>query len=202
MQVAALANPAISSWMALRTRVDLAILPKGFSVLVMGATSESGKIAVEFARHLGAGKLIGVARNAEKLASVGVDVAIVLKENVEETDFSGMGHVDVILDYIFSAPTLQLLKSLKAKVPVQFVHIGGLAGPTVELPGGLLRRMNLTIRGCGPGAWTFSQLVKEVPEMLEPVARLARRDFSIVKLADVEEKWNQKIAGERIVYVP
>ncbi|KAI0765153.1 hypothetical protein C8Q74DRAFT_1286571 [Fomes fomentarius] len=43
--IAAIANPAMSSWMALKTRVDLDKLPKqGWTVLVLGATSASGSI--------------------------------------------------------------------------------------------------------------------------------------------------------------
>lgn len=202
VQVAALTNPAMSSWMALRTRVNFSELPKGFSVLIMGATSESGHIAVEMSRHLGAGKVIGVGRDVQKLGSVGVDVAIQLKEKVEETDFSGIGHVDVILDYVYGPATIHLLTSLKTRAPVQYVEIGGLSSQFLELPAPLMRKMDLTIRGCGPGAWTFTALVKELPGMLEPVVKLTKREVCIFKLNEVQEKWAEKHGKSRIIYIP
>lgn len=199
-QVATLSNPAMSSWMALRAKTSN--LPKDFTVLIMGATSASGSIAIELSRHLGAGKVIGVARNAEKLGALNLDKKIRLKEKVEETDFSTLGQVDVILDYIYGAATVHLLSSLKSRAPVQYVHIGGLSGPTMELPGSLLRSKDLTIRGCGPGSWTFTQLTKELPGMLVPVAKLAPRGVKVIKLAEVGQRWGEASGEDRVVYVP
>ena len=45
-------NPAMSSWVALRRRVQLT---PGQSVLVLGATGNAGTMAVQVARRLGAG---------------------------------------------------------------------------------------------------------------------------------------------------
>ncbi|KAI0690717.1 hypothetical protein C8T65DRAFT_745696, partial [Cerioporus squamosus] len=80
--VAAMVNPAMSSWMAIKTRVDMTQLPKeGWTALVVGATSASGVIAAATARKLGATKVIGVARNAEKLAAVpNIDVQVVIAD--------------------------------------------------------------------------------------------------------------------------
>ena len=50
--IAAAMNPAMSSWIALRRRI--AIEP-GQSVLVLGATGNAGQMAVQIAKHLGAG---------------------------------------------------------------------------------------------------------------------------------------------------
>jgi NADPH:quinone reductase-like Zn-dependent oxidoreductase len=86
IQVAGLMNPAISSWMALRTRVK--DLPKDFTVVVLGATSSSGRVAILLARSLGAGKVVGVARDAAKLAKLDLDQATVLDDEVSTTDFS------------------------------------------------------------------------------------------------------------------
>lgn len=58
-------NPALSSWMAIKARTK--DLPENFTILIMGATTVSGTVAISLARKLGAGKVIGVARNAETL---------------------------------------------------------------------------------------------------------------------------------------
>src|SRR6185295_16173877 len=60
--VAAAMIPAISSWVALTTRVNL---QRGQSVLVLGATGVGGGLAVQIAKHLGAGRVIAAGRDRE-----------------------------------------------------------------------------------------------------------------------------------------
>src|SRR5271155_5231577 len=57
---AAAMNPAMSSWVALRQRV---VLVPGQSVLILGATGNAGQMAVQIARHLGAGRVVGAGRD-------------------------------------------------------------------------------------------------------------------------------------------
>ena len=199
VQAAALLNPAMSSWMALRTRTTN--LPSNFTALVMGATSASGSIAISLSRSLGAGKVMGVARNVAALDALDLDDKIVLQNPVEKTDFSKLGNVDVVLDYLYGEPALQLLKQLKSSVPVQYVHIGGLAGQTLDLPGAELRSKDITIRGAGPGSWTMQQYAKEIPGLLEAMKGLKKQSVRVVKLEDVEKAWEEKV-GDRMVFVP
>jgi NADPH2:quinone reductase len=64
---AALPNPALSSWLALERRAGL---EPGETVLVLGATGVAGKLAVQVARHLGAGRVVGAGRNPQALAAL------------------------------------------------------------------------------------------------------------------------------------
>jgi NADPH:quinone reductase-like Zn-dependent oxidoreductase len=199
VQASALLNPAMSSWMALRTRTTN--LPSTFTALVMGATSASGSIAISLARSLGAGKVVGVARNLATLETLDLDEKIVLQDPVEKTDFSKLGNVDVVLDYLYGEPALHLLKQLKSGVPVQYVHIGGLAGLTLELPGAVLRSKDITIRGAGPGSWSMHHSTKEIPGLLEALKGMKKQSVRVVKLEDVEKVWDEK-NGDRMVFVP
>ena len=61
MRVAAAMNPAMSSWVALRRRISF---EAGQSVLVLGATGNAGRMAVQVAKHLGASQVIGAGRDA------------------------------------------------------------------------------------------------------------------------------------------
>jgi len=61
--VAAAMNPAMSSWVALRQRVQF---QAGQNVLVLGATGNAGQMAVEVAKPLGAGQIIAAGRSASR----------------------------------------------------------------------------------------------------------------------------------------
>lgn len=52
---AAITNPAMSSWAALVYRAQF---QSGQTVLINGATSESGSLAIQIAKYLGAKKLL------------------------------------------------------------------------------------------------------------------------------------------------
>jgi NADPH:quinone reductase-like Zn-dependent oxidoreductase len=63
-KVAATMNPAMSAWVALRRRVPI---EPGQSVLVLGATGNAGTMAVQVAKRLGAGRVVGGGRNLIRL---------------------------------------------------------------------------------------------------------------------------------------
>jgi NADPH:quinone reductase-like Zn-dependent oxidoreductase len=61
VMAAAIANPGMSSWVALTERTRL--LP-GETVLINGSTGVSGKLAIGIAKHLGTGRVVATGRNA------------------------------------------------------------------------------------------------------------------------------------------
>ena len=65
--VAAAMNPAMSSWIALRQRVQFRA---GQNVLVLGATGNAGRMAVQIAKLFGADQIIGAGRGADRLAGL------------------------------------------------------------------------------------------------------------------------------------
>ena len=107
VRAAALVNPALSSWMALTSRCNV---KPGFPVCILGATSFSGRIAIQIARSLGASKIVGVARNAETLASLDLDQRAIL-----DSDY--VPDTDVILDYVYGPPTERILAAIKPITP-------------------------------------------------------------------------------------
>ncbi|KIW92363.1 uncharacterized protein Z519_07347 [Cladophialophora bantiana CBS 173.52] len=198
--IAGLTNPGMSSWMAFAARVEPP-LPQNFTVVIVGVTAISAKVAVQFARARGAAKIIGVARNAKEMASIpGLDERIVLANNPSETDFSSLTDVDLILDYLYGPAVAALLDQLKSTVPTQFVQIGTVAATDMALPGAILRSKNITLRGAGPGAWAMSHYAKEVPALLAAVATLPDMDLKVRKLEEAEAAWAAK--KERTVFVP
>lgn len=104
--LAAAMNPAMSSWVALRRRLELRT---GQRVLVLGATGNAGRLAVQVARHLGATAVVAVGRDRRRLASlgaVGATATVALDadpDTVAEQLAEGARDVDVVLDYLWGS---------------------------------------------------------------------------------------------------
>ena len=101
--VAAAMNPAMSSWVALHQRVPF---QAGQNVLVLGATGNAGRMAVQIARLLGADQVIAAGRGAGRpgLGATGT----VLLEGDAGTVAQRLGQaatdVDVVIDYLWGPP--------------------------------------------------------------------------------------------------
>src|SRR5213076_3132445 len=81
---AALPNPALSSWLPLIWR---ARLKPGETVLILGATGVAGKLAIQIAKHLGAGRVLAAGRNRDVLKTLpdlGADATIALDQPDQE----------------------------------------------------------------------------------------------------------------------
>lgn len=201
IQVAGLVNPVMASWMALAKRTSG--LQPGFTALIMGATGMSGIAAVDVARVFGAGKVVGVARSAAKMAGLGLDATIELGSDQTSTDWSAAMDTDVVLDFLYGPATLSFLQALKSTKPVQYVQIGTVVERMIELPGDILRSKDITIRGTGPGAWRLIAFAEEAPEMVKAIAsgKVRPGKFQEVKMADIESAWTRK-GGDRMIVIP
>lgn len=201
VQVAGLVNPVMASWMALAKRTTG--LQSGFTALVVGATGVSGVAAVDVARVFGAGKVVGVARNAAKMAGLGLDATIELGLKSADIDWSPAMDTDVVLDFLYGPVTLSLLQSLKPTKRLQYVQIGTVVERTIELPGDLLRSKDITMRGAGPGAWQMSDFAEEAAQMIKAIAsgKVRPGTFQKVKMSDIEAAWTQK-GGDRMMIIP
>ncbi|MCJ1400689.1 hypothetical protein MMC11_003897 [Xylographa trunciseda] len=198
LKIAGLVNAALSSWMALRCRCEN--LPAGFTVLIMGVTSASGRLAVQVARAQGAGRVVGVARDVGAMEALGLDGMVQLK-GPGETEWEAVGGVDVVLDYVYGPPAVEFLKTLKRGRKVQYVHIGSLSGEVeIMLPGAILRSTDLTIRGSGQGSFGGRELRKEAPALVAAIGKFAEEKIRVCELKDVEKVWGE--SGERVVFVP
>jgi NADPH:quinone reductase-like Zn-dependent oxidoreductase len=198
--IAAYMNPAMSSWMAFATRTSA--LKTGFSVAILGATSTSGRIAVDVARAHGAGHVVGIARNAAAMGHKHLDASIELNSS---TDWNRLGKIDVILDYVYGEPSLDLLRALPpTDQEIQFVHLGSMSGQTeINLPGSILRSKRVALRGAGPGSWTMEEFAAEVPALLQLVAGLEKGHDVVTKsLEEVENVWaDPSFITKRIVFM-
>ena len=207
--VAAAMNPAMSSWIALRLRVSL---QKGQSVLILGATGNAGQMAIQVARLLGAGRVIGAGRDSERLKSSGADATVSLAGDPDAVAHAlgeAASEVDVVLDYLWGEPAAHAMTALLTarsdrSKGIDWIEIGSVAGPTLALPSAALRSTNLRLLGSGQGSVPVGAIVAELPRLVEELA--AGRitvDPLRVPLADVEAAWTAPTAsGKRVVLVP
>lgn len=209
---AALPNPALSSWLPLKWRAQL---KPGETVLVLGATGTSGKLAVQIAKLLGAGRVIAVGRNPQQLEatkSLGADITIQIDEpgkNLAEAFAAASNDgIDTVLDYLWGAPTEALVAALTGHDltaeprPTRLIEIGAIAGPAISLPAAALRSSGLEIYGSGGGSAPRQAIAEALPQILEHAARGdLKLETKKVPLADVEAVWNEK-EDRRVVFIP
>jgi NADPH:quinone reductase-like Zn-dependent oxidoreductase len=211
---AGLANPAMSSWVALKARAKFVA---GESVLILGATGVAGQLAVQVARRLGAERVVAAGRNPKALAglaALGADTVIsldqerdVLVEAFRKT--LAEAKIDIVLDYLWGQPAESLLQAISQKglshatSRIRFVQIGTSAGPTITLAGATLRSSGLELVGSGFGSASLQEIMQAVGEFFREAAK--KPFVNAVKTAalrDVEVLWNSKEEGTRLVFQP
>lgn len=210
--VAAAMNPAMSSWVALRARSPLT---PGQRVLVLGATGNAGQMAVQIAKRLGAGHVIGAGRDLERLnalTALGADTLISL-DGDPATAYAALGkaaaEVDVVIDYLWGTPAEHAITALVTNRfdeshPWTWIQIGSIAGANISLPSAALRSSNLNILGSGQGSVATRRLLAELPSLVNEIATgTLTVDPLPIPLAQVESAWNAPIApGKRLVFLP
>ncbi|KAI1082585.1 hypothetical protein F5B20DRAFT_578255 [Whalleya microplaca] len=202
--VAALVNPVGSSWMALRRRALGGC--EGKTVLVLGATGASGRAAVHVACLLGAARIVGVSRNADKLAAVeGLDERVQLRDPLLLP--KSVGPVHIVLDFVGGRAAVGVMQS--AEVPpgedLQYIYVGDLAGQNdIVLPARLLNMKPVRIAGSGIGSWSKTDVEKELAELVAVATKLKRpHNVWTASLADVRSVWDTEDAKtKRLVLVP
>ena len=188
-------------------------LQPGETVLINGATGVSGRIAVQIAKMLGAGKIVATGRNRESLKIVrqlGADAVIDLNQSDERLAeaFMAAGCYDVVIDFIWGHPAEVLISTFIPKEAgfasrnIRYVQIGAKAGLDITLPGAALRTSGLQLMGIGQIA--HETLFEELDRVWGWIweGRLYM-DIEEVPLAGIAEAWvREDLAGKRLVVVP
>jgi len=209
-----MANPGMSVWAAL---IERAALKPGETVLVNGATGSAGRLAVQLAKYLGAGKVIATGRNEselQELLSLGADAVIPFtlgamhpsaEKNYEQALREVFAHgVNVVVDYLWgeSARTviIAIAKTVEDATPVRFVHVGGASGEEeIALPGAALRSSAIQLMGSGVKSVPLPKLLGAIKSVFE-VAGSAKLQIATqtMPLAEIEVAW-EKPGKPRVV---
>jgi NADPH:quinone reductase-like Zn-dependent oxidoreductase len=204
-------NPAMSGWVALRRRVPI---KPGQSVLVLGATGHARSMAVPVAK-LGAGRVVGAGRDAARLSALralGADATVQLTDDVDATAGAlraAAAEVDIVIDYLWGEPAEQAISGLLSargdrSRELNWIQIGAITGPAIELPSVALRSANFRIQGSGQGSVSPREYRAQLPSL---IAEITTGSIAVktrtAPLSEVEEVWNQPdVAGERTVLIP
>jgi NADPH2:quinone reductase len=211
---AGIANPGMSSWVALTARAKFVA---GESVLILGATGVAGQLAVQIAKRRGARRVVAAGRNPqalENLKSLGADAVISFDQEQDalvaafRSQFAGEG-IDIVLDYVWGQPAESALKAiaqkgLKKLTPrVRFVQIGSSAGQTIALNAATLRSSGLELIGSGFGSASLDQIKIAVGEFFHTAATDPFHfNLKTAPLSEVESLWNSPEKGARLVFQP
>jgi NADPH2:quinone reductase len=211
---AGIANPAMSSWVALTARAQFVA---GESVLILGATGIAGQLAVQIAKRRGARRVVASGRNSQaldKLKTLGADAVISLDQpqpallEAFRAEYSGAGF-DIVLDYLWGQPAETVLqaishRSLRQAAPrLRFVQIGSSAGDSISLPAASLRSSGLELLGSGFGSASLTQIKTAIAEFFQATSAQPF-DFAVqaAPLSQVESLWNTPERGARLVFQP
>jgi NADPH:quinone reductase-like Zn-dependent oxidoreductase len=211
---AALPNPGISAWLSIANRAKL--LP-GETVLILGATGVTGKLAVQIAKILGAGRVVAAGRSEQtlgELLALGADSIVDLKRPDGEVAeafarAAGEGGFNVIIDYLWGHPTEVLLGVLTrrefagATTETRLIQVGETAGPVISLPAAVLRSTALTI--CGTAGIPSREILDSAYQnvMSHAASGRLRIQTERIPLAEIEKAWQREIpSGCRLVIIP
>ena len=209
---AALPNPGVSAWLTLKERAKLA---PGETVLILGATGITGKLAVQIAKILGAERVVAAGRNRKVLDSLlelGADTTIQLDKPREELTKTFAREArdkgfQVVIDYLWGQPTEALLAALTRNEfaaigsETRLVQVGESADAAISLPAAVLRSTPLTIMGTAgmPAPEILLDALQQV--LAYGACGKLRIDTERVPLADIESAW-QREGRSRLVDHP
>ena len=149
-------------------------------------TGNAGAMAVQVARRLGAGRVVGAGRDPGRLAAL-----------------TSAG-ADAVVQPAQHAITALLTARSDRSREMNWIQIGSVAGPAMELPSAALRSASFRLQGSGQGSVSLRAYLAELPSLVaEITAGTIAVTATTMPLADVEQIWPQAEApGERTVLVP
>jgi len=183
----------MAAWLALTWRGGL---EPGETVLVNGASGSVGQIAIQAARLLGAGRVVGTARSESgrsKVKELGADAVV-------GTDSEGLGDelndatgggADLVLDNLWGAPAVAAIDAMNARG--RLIQVGNSAGTHAKIMAGRLRGGLVDIRGhrnfWAPGV----EREKAFLEMCRhSIAGDLVIEVEVIPLAEVAEAWQRQ----------
>jgi NADPH:quinone reductase-like Zn-dependent oxidoreductase len=200
----------------------------GERVLVLGATGAVGQMAVQLAKVMGAGRVVGAGRNAESLArarELGADAVVDLRAVASgrasgevasggasgevasgEGDLSALfeqaagGPLDIVIDPLWGEPAMAALRAIATRG--RLVNVGQSAGTDVRLPLEVVRNRQGAIHAISSGWTGLDAKAAAYRQVLEhAVAGRLVVDREVVPIDEVASAWERQDAspGKKLV---
>jgi len=171
-------------------------LRHGQHLVVLGATGAAGRATLQLARSA-AGRVTAVGLEPDVLdeqlvAGLTTDAIQLGTDETTDALLAAAHTADVAIDYLWGAVAEQLWAAVgAARRPhgrtLRHVQTGTMAGARAKLTGATLRGADLRLIGSAPGAYSFSDLMAQVPALLERMAAdgltVAHTPFFLADLA-------------------
>jgi NADPH:quinone reductase-like Zn-dependent oxidoreductase len=210
---AALPNPGVSAYLTLTHNGTFS---PGESVLILGATGVTGKLATQIAKLLGASRIVAAGRNPEalkRLVTLGANATISLDQSEENVKAAfareaGKEGFNIVIDYVWGRPTELFLATLTQTEfaaigsETRLIQVGESAAPTISLPAAVLRSRALTIRGTAgiPPRDALSHAMKQVLDWAAAGSLIIETEK--VPLAQITQAWLRTGYAARLVITP
>lgn len=191
---AAAVNPLIAAWMSLFVRGELA---EGQHLVVIGATGAAGRATLSLAQGV-AGRVTAVGRDRAALDRLVVEGLASDALNLTDASDAWAGALstaDVIVDFLWGQAAACAWDALAGashgrRRTVRHVQVGTLAGSSAPLPGSILRGIDLRVLGSAPGAYSFADMMQELPRLLERMSSdHLGVDHEVFGFAQLEQGW-------------
>lgn len=212
---AVLPNAALGAAVALKLRAGI---KPGTTVLINGATGVTGQLAVQLAKYYGAGKVVATGREPEvleKLAGLWADETVSLQQDTGQiiarlAAIHRDSHFDIVIDYLWGSPAETVFNALQgngsgAGVPIRYVTVGDIAGPTIQLSSEIVKSSGIELVGLGAlSKDTYQQLHADILPELMQLATAGKLTFDTTtrQMKEIGTAWTEKIpAGKRLVII-
>jgi NADPH:quinone reductase-like Zn-dependent oxidoreductase len=168
----------------------------GERLLVLGATGAVGQMAVQLAKLMGAARVVGAGRSAERLERVrelGADEVVELGD-VDLTDAfeeAAGGQLDIVIDPLWGEPAMAALRAIATDG--RLVNVGQSAGTDVRLPLEIVRNRQGAIHAISSGWTGLERKASAYRRLVEfAVAGRLALDRDVVPLDEVADAWERQ----------
>jgi NADPH2:quinone reductase len=168
----------------------------GERMLVLGATGAVGQMAVQLAKLLGAGRVVGAGRSAERLERVrelGADEVVELGDGdlADAFEQAAGGQLDIVIDPLWGEPAMAALRAIATEG--RLVNVGQSAGSDVRLPLETVRNRQGAVHAISSGWTSLERKAAAYRRLIEhAVAGRLTVDREVVALDDVAAAWERQ----------
>lgn len=145
--------------------------------------------------------MVAAGRDPGRLAllpALGADATVALTGD-RDRDAAGLADaasgVDLVLDYVWGTPAIEAMVAvLRGRADrsreLNWIQIGAVAGPSIELPSVALRSANLRLQGTGQGAVSARAYLAELPALIDELDQgTLQVTTRSIPLSAVREAW-------------